>query len=37
MKNPDEAIERHQLAKIDRERLERVRHIGMRTPRHRIR
>ena len=28
MQNPDEAIEQYQLAKKDRERLERMRHIG---------
>lgn len=32
MQNPDEAIEQYQLAKKDRERLERMRHIGRRMP-----
>ena len=32
MQNPDEAIEQYQLAKKDRERLERMRHIGWHTP-----
>lgn len=32
MQNPDEAIEQYQLAKKDRERLERMRHIGRHMP-----
>jgi hypothetical protein len=32
VQNPDKAIEQYQLAKKDRERLERMRHIGRRMP-----
>lgn len=32
MQNPDEAIEQYQLAKKDRARLERMRHIGRHMP-----